>query len=330
MVSERGLRYLSQLEHNLRSLEEVQPVIDVSNTLKHLISEQGFGLVVAEINANMDVMGFRRRLTKKSIEGLLFPDQDFADEYQQKHTIYPIGVGVIISRKKWKKTKTKIGTESDGYVCYPRFFSESEIGLDKVGFMMHSDEGDEPINKEHELMHMDLVTYSANHPLLVGFVETHSYSRSSIRVIMENELKGELIAYRNELVGKSEEIANFLAEGRLCFYVEWLTDIFVDYHHYQQELRRRVQNEVIEAVAPLGLKVREATVWMEYLVVNVPSQILTPLLFSLGSPTEDIKRGYITSTLDDIVWLGETFAGDGLPIEKVAEVISGKGYEISF
>ena len=67
---------------------------------------------------------------------------------------------------------------------------------------------------------------------------------------------------------------------------------------------------------------------MEYLAKELPSQILTPLLFSIGSSPEEIRKGEIASPLEEIVNLASCQSSGRLITESIYDLIRLKGYDI--
>lgn len=312
-------RFLYQLAHNLKAKADVQPIRDASDEAKDSLQREGFEQVVRDFNHSRHLVGYDE-FSLSDFEGaVLFPDTEFAQTYQRKHTVLPVGIGVIVPVPQWQSIARKIGTKSDGQAFDDIQFRDSPVYLDKLGFIIHSENGDLDTNKEHELMHVDNDVYSANNTLLRRFDQGLKFEGTYIQDRIENEVKRELIAYRNELVGKADEMGAFLANGRLGFYVNWLAS------HLQHP---QAAQAVAYLLSPLRQKVQPTTEAMEYLTSEVPSQLLTPLLFSIGSTPEEIKSGKVISVLDDIVRLADSYSRRDLRIEQLYDGIKQKGYDL--
>lgn len=312
-------RFLYQLAHNLKAKAEVQPIRDASDEAKERLQTEGFEQVVRDFNHTRHLVGYDE-FSLSDFEGaVLFPDAEYAETYQRKHTVHPVGIGVIVPVPQWQSIARKIRTKSDGQAFDDIQFRDSLVHLDKLGFIIHSENGDLEINKEHELMHVDNDVYSVNNTLLRRFDQGLRFEGTYIQNRIENEVKRELIAYRNELTGKADEMGTFLANGRLGFYVDWLA----------QHLQHPQAGQAIACLlSPLRQKVQPATEAMEYLTTEVPSQLLTPLLFSIGSTPEEIKTGRVISVLDDIVRLADSYSRRDLIIEQLYDGIKQKGYDL--
>lgn len=300
-------RMLFELEHNLKSKGEIMPVIEASCQAKEILKNRGFEQVVRDFNNARDITGYGE-FSSGLFEGAeLFPEKDYTVKYQEKHTVYPLGIGVIVPKNKWKAIAGKIHTESDGQSFNSVQFMKSIIHLDTLGFVIHSDEGDLETNIEHELMHIDNDLYSANNMLLRRI-------NCDIRQGIENEIKRELIAYRNELTKKADEMAQFLANKRMIFYASWLSQYIPDPYIIAMTLM------------PLREKIEPAVKAMEHLVKEIPSSLLTPILFSIGSTPEEINSGKVSSVLDEIVSLSDFHSKQGLDLGAVKDKLRGKGY----
>jgi len=319
MISEQTERFLYQLAMNLKSKTDVQPIRDASDEAKETLQREGFEQVVRDFNHTRHLIGYDEFSLDDFKSAVLFPDTDYAGKYQRKHTVYPVGLGVIVPVHQWQSIARKIKTKSDGQAFDDIQFKDSLVHLDKLGFMIHSENGDLETNKEHELMHVDNDVYSANNTLLRRFDQGLKFEGTYVQDRIENEVKRELIAYRNELAGKADEMGVFLANGRLGFYVDWLAQ------HLQHPQARQA---VAYLLSPLRQKIQPATEAMEYLTTEVPSQLLTPLLFSIGSTPEEIKAEKVISVLDDIVRLADSYSKRDLRIEQIFDGIKQKGYDL--
>jgi hypothetical protein len=319
MNSPQAERFLYQLAHNLKFNSDVQPVRDASDEAKETLQREGFEQVVRDFNHTRHLVGYDEFSVGDFEGAVLFPDSEYAETYQRKHIVHPVGMGVIVPVTQWQSIARKIKTKSDGQAFDDIQFSDSPIHLDKLGFIIHSENGDLHINKEHELMHVDNDVYSANHTLLRRFEQGLKFEGTYVQDRIENEVKRELIAYRNELVGKADEMGSFLANGRLGFYVNWLAS---NLQHPD------AAQAVAHLLSPLREKVKPATDAMEYLTGEVPSQLLTPLLFSIGSTAAEVKDGKMISVLDDIVRLADSYSRRDLRIEQLYDGIKQKGYDL--
>jgi len=319
MISKQAERFLYQLAINLRSKTDIQPIRDTSAEAKERLQTEGFEQIIRDFNHTRHLVGYDE-FSLSDFEGaVLFPDTECAETYQKKHTVHPVGIGVILPVPQWQSIARKIKTKSDGQAFDDIQFRDSPVHLDILGFIIHSENGDLDTNKEHELMHVDNDVYSANNTLLRRFDQGLKFEGTYVQDRVENEVKRELIAYRNELVGKADEMGTFLANGRLGFYVNWLAS------HLQHP---QAAQAVAYLLSPLRQKVQPATEAMEYLTAEVPSQLLTPLLFSIGSTPEEIKGGKIISVLDDIVRLADSYSRRDLRIEQLYDGIKQKGYDL--
>jgi len=319
MISKQTERFLYQLSRNLRSKTDIQPIRDASDEAKEILLKEGFEQVVRDFNNTRHLVGYDEFSLEDFEDAVLFPDIEYAEAYQRKHTVYPVGIGVIVPVVQWQSIARKIRTDSDGQAFDDIQFRDSSLHLDKLGFIIHSENGDLETNKEHELMHVDNDVYSANNTLLRRFNQGLEFEGTYVKNRIENEIKRELIAYRDELVGKVDEISTFLANGRLGFYVNWLAQ------HLQHP---KTKQEIAYLLSPLRQKVQPATEAMEYLTSEVPSQLLTPLLFSIGSTPEEIRAGKVISVLDQIVELVDLYSKRDLRIEQLYDGIKQKGYDI--
>lgn len=319
MIPNQAERFLYQLGQNLKSESDVQLIRDISDEAKETLQKEGFEQIVRDFNHTRHLVEYDEFSIDDFEGAILFPDLEYAEAYQRKHTVYPVGLGVIVPVPQWQSIARKIKTKSEGQAFDDLQFRDSPIHLDSLGFIIHSSEGDSEINKEHELMHIDNDVYSANNTLLRRFDQGLKFEGTYIQERIENEMKRELIAYRNELIGEADQIGIFLANKRLEFYVDWLSS---------QILHPQARQAISYLLSPLRAKIQPATKAMEYLTAELPSQLLTPLLFSIGSTPKEIKDGKVISVLDDIVRLAESYSKRDLQIEQIYESVKDKGYEI--
>ncbi len=325
--SEQTTRLLYQLRHNLIPKSETQQIKDYSDEAKDIIRREGFGEVVKSFNYSTTI-GYDKFCLEDFENAELFPDDEFAMQYQNKHTIYPVGIGAIVPIEQWRQTSRKIkmnlSDETDGSVFGSIASRDSRVHLDEICFMILSRGRKLSITKEHELIHVDNNVYSTNDRILGRFNQGIRFEGTYIQDRVENRIKKELIAYRNELVGETEDMIVFLSDILLGSYVNNLVS------YISNPIVRRATAIVLNyKLRPLKLKIKSATEAMEYLTKEIPSKLLTPLLFSIGPTLEEIERGKRISTLNDVVRLADAYSKKELKAEQIFEEIKNKGYSIN-
>ncbi|MBU1644447.1 MAG: hypothetical protein KKA62_03325 [Nanoarchaeota archaeon] len=327
-------RFLYQLAHNLKAKAEVAPLVEQSQELKAKIDREGFEEVVADLNRNSEALG-RPKFSVSFFDGsTIMPDIEIAANYSKKHTIYPVGIGVTLNPNQLGNGLAQEGF-GDGIVIAGRELVGSTLGLDKTGFIIIQSGNGADIRAEHELLHVDNYSHSANHTMLKDFPDDYQFDPQSYLTRVENAVKAELIAYRNEIVGNLDRVMNDIVRGtvgmaisRGAAFVAATKYGHEDPKKLEEEIKPQLLQELTAMMYPLVVKIKPAGESMKYLTQEAPSQLLTPLLFSIGSTPEEINAGKVVSVLDDIVGLADSYSRRDLRIEQLYDGIKQKGYDL--
>jgi hypothetical protein len=325
-------RFLYELSNNLKSKADVDRLVETSQRIRTTITERGFKELIADINRNRQhIVGCEPYPAGFFDNSKLMPDPKSSYEYKRKHTVQPTGIGVVLGSNKGGLAPG--GRGGDGLVIAGREMKGSTLGLDQIGFIILTPGDGWKARAEHELLHIDNYSYSNNHALLRDFPDNYKFSTGSFLLRVENAIKGELMAYRGELVGRTARVRDDIIKGTVVQAIYRITDYLArtDYGDKSQAEQAAViphlQQRLAHSMAPLVSKLNASVQAMEFLA-EAPSRVITPALFSIGPTVEEIERGMIPSVLDEIVALAEVLDSGELTLDQISEGIRQKGHTI--
>ena len=250
-----------------------------------------------------------------------YPDQAFEEEYAHKHTLPPLSFGVLIPERKWPAVSRKMNIMPDqgGNNLIRRLFTQSVLGLDKTGISFHIDTGSHE-DQEFELLYNDRALYSNSHELAATISMEKLIHPDLVQVVFEYVLFAHLCASRAD----SKEVDDLVAtiNRRLDFYIalipSWL-GLPPNKVEEGQNAYRALLTGLRQRIAPAA----QATYDLDQ---RIGASLVTPIMFSLGSTKEELKKHYCFSPFNAMTLMRSYIDTRKIRPKQIVDILKYKGY----
>lgn len=307
-------RLIEQIYTNLNDMNAMEITIRSAQKTRDYINENGFSLLVDILNQS----GYYKKISYDIFQdAVLYPNTKFLKWYNAKHGIESVGTGCIVKgKKKWKELKSALREKelwSMALTLFPsEFLYNRTLPLYRTGFIL--DGGIGQTGKEHEMLHADHNCYSNVYCELMSW-ENRKHSDENILFKKEADFADEIISYRNKL----RYDKNWVIWGLISDYfradVNWI-----------KKTTGMKKTTIKKAMMPLKVKVPNAVASTICLMDKLPNKVLTPLLFSVGPTLRAVRRGNLSSSLDDITAWADLVDSGRIKKKDLYKILREKGY----
>lgn len=314
---------IDQIRKNLRSSSEVAVFRERSGSVKKFIDEHRYSEFTKDLNESRRGFGSGQLFTKEDFQGaLVYPDSRFIRNYTVKHTLAPLSFGILVDPNRWNDVARKLNLDPkhNGQSLESKLFRNSIFGLDEIGVTFHVNRGLQT-DVEFEVLYADIGLYS----------ETQSYGRRITPeklmnpplaiLTMEYLVLSDLCAWRADPESTPESVTNYL-QNRVNYYITLIPQILglPETHIKEAEVAyRTILEGVVQNIPPAVYSTFE-------LDKKIKPKFVTPILFSLGSTQEELKRNHLLSPLIGLKNYSTYFrTGDIEPVQ-VRNILVEKGY----
>jgi len=317
---------VNQLRTNLKGADELTELLEVSKEVKASILERGYGGFVGELNEVRRLIGNGELFEESDFEGAeVYSDERFSQVYTEKHTLPPIGFGVLLPESKWDNLARKLncpskfgGKSVDG--CFFRGYSSS--GLEIVGVNFHINRGlDSDI--EFEFLFSNPLYYSDSFREAMKMNPEKLRSPQYLMLAFEHTLIKDIAAWRADSDFIEDKVVEKLKSRPREFVGSFLEGLHLSPGEFAIGMG---------AFVPVLGGAVERTPAAVYAAAELDKTIgiglTTPILFSLGSTQEELGRHHLLSPLIGIASWNKYINSGKINTVEVKKVIEQKGYVV--
>lgn len=316
-------RLMHCLDVNLRDREEV--IEEYGNEIDFMRDYSYKNDMKNELATALNLFKKRGDIEPSDFDGMkLLHTRDALQAYEQKHGIKSLLFDIGIPNEKFKALMPKLdGKEWYGgmYFDSPIFngFHHSHLLFSKFGFGMQQ----ETWGFEHESLHCDKRIYTAGY--YARFMPDKydaDYPDSRWRAMAELYLAEEIFGYM--AIGfQPEQVEESITQN----YIEVTINLFLSTFTGLNDEQKAEKGKKFEQIfMPVKGNIGKVVKYAYSLKENLPFNLLTPLYFSIGPTSEDIKAGNFCSPFADISFWEKCISGKRIIQWDIRNRLRKKGY----
>ncbi|MFH1065036.1 MAG: hypothetical protein V1734_00840 [Nanoarchaeota archaeon] len=283
----------ANLKHREEVIEEHGNAIDFmrdysyNNDIRHYLATA------------LNIYEKRRDIVPSDFEGMkILHTKEEVQKYEQKHGIKSFLFDIELSKEKFKQLMPKVGGKDwyGGLYFLPskfKGFHHSRLYFSKFGLAIEEKKS----RFKHEAMHCDRRFYTAEYT--ARFVPDYGvdYPDARWRVLAELSFLEEILCFMAENY-KPENVEKALSSNYMESKLDFFSGIFRGLNKEQKAEKRKQFERILQ---PTKNGIESAVKFAYSLKEKLPLNILTPLFFSIGPASEDIKAGKFYSPFADIL-----------------------------
>lgn len=314
---------LSQLEKNLRDAKSVCRLqIEADRWIREL-HEGDTSRFVQTINRELAPLLSEPMRTEDIVGAEVYPDEETAFAFEQKHGLSPLSFGLAIPADRWQRIQTIFGMSLRSMSIGFSDCGISEYGFDKSGFTMY--EARQGTNlSEYNLLNEDILHYSLSQRNLAAFILQKASSPWQLGMALLHRIKRDMCADRYDGKPKRrktrslvETLAIYGSQYERAFERRGATPTDIaNFRQFYSTVTSVIVNEIpiaLDALAALEERLGPAYV--------------TPLLYALGAVEEHYHVRSFYSPIDGIIKAEEYVASGKLQERDFRRILDRKGYK---
>jgi len=314
------------LDVNLRHREEV--IEEYGNAIDFMRDYSYNNDIRYGIATALNIFEKRSDIKPSDFDGMnLLHIKEEVQKYEQKHGIKNFLFDIELSKEKFRALMPKVDGKDwyGGLYFYPanfKGFCHSHLFFSKFGIAIEQEKG----RFRHEAMHCDRRIYTADYSARLVPDYDADYPDTRWRALAELSFTEEILCFMAEDY-KQEDVEKTISTHYIDSKLDFFSGIF-RWLNKEQTAEKRKQFE--EILVPVKNSIGYAVKFAYSLKEKLPFNILTPLFFSIGPTSEDIKSGNFYSPFMDVSLWEKCISEKKLVAWDIRDKLRKKGYCLEY
>ncbi|MDD4877988.1 MAG: hypothetical protein PHO02_03050 [Candidatus Nanoarchaeia archaeon] len=310
------------LDANLKHRDEV--IEEYGNSIDFMRDYSYHNHFENELATALNISEKRNGILPSDFEGMrILHAKTEVQQYEQRHGIKTFLFDIELPKEKFAALMPKVdGKEWYGGLYFTpsnfRGFYHNRLYLSKFGLAIEQEKG----RFKHEAMHCDRRFYTADYRNRLVPDYDADYPDSRWQSLAEISFTEEILCFIAEDF-KKENVEKAIKEHYFEAKLDFFSGIYRGITDEQKAEKRKQFEKILEPVKnTIGCAVISAYKLKEQL----PSDILAPLLFSIGPASEDIENSRFYSPFGDILLWERCVSQKRISIPAIRDRLQKKGY----